>query len=58
MDFNFIGKLVLWSPICFGRSCGHLQGDFFEDKNTILIKVYLKNSKVLNYIQFLIKIHC
>jgi len=39
--------VVLWSSTSYGRSCGHLQGDFFENKNTVLIKMYLINSTIL-----------
>ena len=30
LHFNFVE--VLWSPKCFGHSCGHLQGDFFLEQ--------------------------
>ena len=32
---------LLWLPTCFGQSCGHLQGDLFYNKTTILIKMCL-----------------
>jgi len=47
--------IVLWSPVCFGPSRGHLQGDFFENKKRILIKIYLNHSTVLKFIQLWLK---
>jgi hypothetical protein len=36
--------IVLWSPTCFGYSCGHLQGG--QEKNTHVIKMFLNHSTV------------
>jgi len=35
--YTFIG---LRSSTCFGHSCGHLHGDFLENKNMIIIKIW------------------
>jgi len=39
--------IVLWSLTYFGYSRCHLQGDFCENKNTIIMKVCLNHSTVL-----------
>jgi len=36
--------IVLWSPTCFGYSCGHLQGG--QKKNTHVIKMCINHSTV------------
>ena len=38
---------VLWPPTCFGQSCVLPQGDFFENKNTVVITLCLNHSEVL-----------
>ena len=45
MYFIFVD--VFWSPTCFGPSCGHLQGDFFENNNAIVMKVCQNHSAIL-----------
>jgi len=54
MYFNFtdVPFIVLSSPTCFGQSCGHLHGDFFDNKSTVVIKVCLNHFTVLKTIQF------
>jgi hypothetical protein len=47
LQFYWYIFIVLWSPVCFCPSCGHFQGDFFENKNADLIKMYLNHSTVL-----------
>jgi len=39
IHFNFIGVflLLLWLTTCFGPSCGHLLGDFVDNKNTAVL---------------------
>jgi hypothetical protein len=54
MNFNFIDIwytfIVLWSPVYFSSSYGHLRGDFFGNKNTVLSKMYMNHSAVLKTI--------
>ena len=44
MHFNFVD--LPWSPKCFGHSCGHLQGDFFENKGAIAMETCLNLSAI------------
>ena len=40
VHFNFIDVLVCFMvPTCFGHLCDHLQCDFSENNNTIVIKM-------------------
>jgi len=34
---NTTNFVALWSPTCFSQSCGHLEGDFFENKSIVMI---------------------
>jgi len=49
MHFNLIDALLLYygHHQVFSHSGGHLQDDFFEHKNTIIIKICLNQSIVL-----------
>jgi len=49
MHCNFLSVLLLYygHQTCFGQSCGHPQGDFFENKNTIVITLCLNHSEIL-----------
>jgi len=44
MHFNIV--YMLWSPKCFGHSCGHLQGDYFENKDAVALKMCVNHSAI------------
>jgi len=48
-----VNKVVLPPPSPrFGHSCGHHQGDFFDNRNTSVIKMCLNHSTVLKTINY------
>jgi hypothetical protein len=49
MNFNYVDILLLRYGLQYVSATlvTHLQGDFFENKNTVIIKVSLNHSTVL-----------
>jgi hypothetical protein len=39
--------MLLWLPTCFSHSCGNFQGDLFDNKHKIVIKMCVYHSTVL-----------
>jgi hypothetical protein len=49
LKFYWLSYIVLSSPTRFGHSCCHLQDDFFDNMNTIVIRMYLNHFTVLGH---------
>jgi len=47
LQFYWYIFIVLLFQVCFGPSFVYLQGDFFENKNTVSIQMYLNHVTVL-----------